>query len=251
MRVRLLVAAGLTLTSLALAGCTSHKPGECDTTDDCKQQPDYANDVCVNKKCVECGADTDCKAGFVCQSQMCVPKPECSGPADCGAGKKCEAGKCVTAGCTTNADCPGGKCLSGACRAADACNADTDCTGGQTCQAGTCAAAPQCKLETIHFAFNEAQLDDAAQSTLKSDAECIQQRHLSVELQGNADERGTEEYNLHLGERRAASAKKYLQSMGVDASKMKTLSYGKERPVNPGHDEAAWSENRRVDVVEK
>jgi peptidoglycan-associated lipoprotein len=252
MRLRLLAVAGLTVALFGLTGCPP-KNGECSSTDDCKGQSGYENDVCVAGKCQECGADSDCKPGFLCQANKCQPKPECSQNADCGAGKECSAGKCVTAagGCKSNSDCPGGKCLAGACRPSNACNADTDCTGGQTCQGGTCAEPPQCQLERIHFGFNESTLDESAQSTLKANAECILKRKLSVELQGNADERGTEEYNLHLGERRATAAKGYLQKLGVDAGKMKTISFGKERPVNPGHDEAAWSENRRVDVVEK
>jgi len=251
MRVRLLLAAGLAVLTVALTGCPK-KNGECDTNDDCKGQQGYENDVCVNKHCAECGADTDCKTGFTCQANKCVPKPECSTNADCGAGKKCENGACVASNtCTTNADCPGGKCLGGQCKPANACAADTDCEGGTTCQDGVCAAPQQCQLEKVHFGFNEATLDDSSQSILKTDADCIMKRKLSVELQGNADERGTAEYNLHLGQRRAESVKKYLENLGVEAKKMKTISFGKERPINPGHDESAWSENRRVDVVEK
>lgn len=252
MRARLLIVAGLTVAALALTGCPK-KNGECDATDDCKGQQGYENDVCVDHKCQECGADSDCKAGFLCQANKCVPKPECSKPDDCGAGKTCEAGKCVAAAgtCKSNSDCPGGKCLAGQCRPSNACATKTDCTGNQTCEQGVCTEPQQCQLERVHFGFNEANLDESAQSTLKANAECITKRKLSVELQGNADERGTEEYNLHLGEKRAASVKKYLQSLGVDAGKMKTISYGEEHPVNPGHDEAAWAENRRVDIVEK
>ena len=251
MRVRLLGLVGLTVAAVALTACPGPKPGECKTTDDCKGQTDYANDVCVDGKCQECGADTDCKPGFLCQANKCVPKPECSQDADCGAGKKCQSNKCVASGCKTNSDCPGGKCLANACRPTNACNADTDCTGGETCQAGICSTPQACQLQKVNFGFNESSLDSSAQDILKSDADCIQKRKLSVELEGNADERGTEEYNLHLGERRAASVKTYLQKLGVESSKMKTISYGNQKPINPGHDEAAWAENRRVDVVEK
>ena len=256
MRNRLLVVSGLIFAALALAGCPGPKPGECKTTEDCKGQQDFATDTCIEGKCVECGGDTDCKVGFVCQANKCNPKPECATAADCGTGKICKDSKCAP-GCTSDAGCGTGKCVSGQCKSAGTCASSADCAGGQKCVAGTCQTAGgttetgPCQLKRVNFGFNESTLDAGAQATLKENAECIQKRKLSVVLEGNADERGTEEYNLHLGERRAAAAKKYLQSMGVEGSKLKTISYGKERPINNGHDEAAWAENRRVDVTEK
>jgi peptidoglycan-associated lipoprotein len=71
----------------------------------------------------------------------------------------------------------------------------------------------------------------------------------SVTIEGHSDERGTAEYNLALGERRALAAKNYLVSLGIPADKVKTVSYGKEFPFDPGHDEAAWSKNRRAHFV--
>jgi peptidoglycan-associated lipoprotein len=253
MRTRLLIVGSLLGTILLVPGCKP-KNGDCDTTDDCKEQDDYKNDVCVNKHCQECGADSDCKAGFTCQANKCTPKPECASSADCGSGRICQDQKCVP-GCTKDADCSGGKCVSGQCKAAGTCTTDGDCTGGQTCQAGYCSAPQQaaaCQLQRVNFDFNESKLTSSGEATLQEDAQCIKTRNIGhVTLEGNADERGTEEYNLHLGERRAESAKKYLEKLGVEGRKLKTISYGKERPVNPGHDEAAWAENRRTDVVEK
>lgn len=72
---------------------------------------------------------------------------------------------------------------------------------------------------------------------------------VKVRIEGNCDERGTNEYNMALGERRAMGAMKYLVNLGIADSRLSTLSYGEERPLNPGHDEAAWSENRRGDFV--
>ena len=69
----------------------------------------------------------------------------------------------------------------------------------------------------------------------------------TLTLQGNCDERGSEEYNLALGERRAASVKKYLVDLGVPSSRLKTVSFGESKPAVPGHDESAWKWNRRVD----
>ena len=72
-----------------------------------------------------------------------------------------------------------------------------------------------------------------------------------VRLEGNTDERGTREYNVALGERRANSVAQDMESKGVSASQISVISYGEERPVAPGHDESAWSQNRRVDVVQQ
>lgn len=72
---------------------------------------------------------------------------------------------------------------------------------------------------------------------------------VKVRIEGNCDERGTNEYNMALGERRATGAMKYLVNLGIDDSRLSTLSYGEERPLNPGNDEVAWAENRRGDFV--
>jgi peptidoglycan-associated lipoprotein len=72
---------------------------------------------------------------------------------------------------------------------------------------------------------------------------------LKVQIEGNCDERGSDEYNLALGEKRAKSAMKYLETLGVPAERLSVISYGKEKPADPGHDEAAWAKNRRDEFV--
>jgi peptidoglycan-associated lipoprotein len=72
---------------------------------------------------------------------------------------------------------------------------------------------------------------------------------VKVQVEGDCDERGTIEYNLALGERRANATKKYLVSLGVSADRISTISYGKERPLDPGHDEEAWAKNRRAHTI--
>jgi peptidoglycan-associated lipoprotein len=72
---------------------------------------------------------------------------------------------------------------------------------------------------------------------------------VKVQIEGHCDERGTIEYNLALGERRANSTKKYLISLGISADRISTISYGKERPLDPGHNEEAWAKNRRAHIV--
>jgi len=107
------------------------------------------------------------------------------------------------------------------------------------------------ELETIYFDYDKAVIRSDQRASLQADAKAIQsQSNLGVvTLQGNCDERGSEEYNLALGERRAASVKKYLVDLGVPASRLKTVSFGESKPAVAGHDESAWKWNRRVDFA--
>jgi peptidoglycan-associated lipoprotein len=100
--------------------------------------------------------------------------------------------------------------------------------------------------EKIYFDYDKADLKPEAQTTLESKAKFLQANSAySLTIEGNCDERGTNEYNLALGERRADAAKKFLNSLGIAADRINTISYGEEKPVDTGNDEAAWSKNRR------
>jgi len=100
----------------------------------------------------------------------------------------------------------------------------------------------------VHFAFNESALTDSVRSQLNDLSDCIKKGDLKkITLEGHADERGTEEYNLHLSQRRAASVRKYLVDLGVAPSKLDTVGYGENRPAVEGHNEEAWAANRRVE----
>ena len=105
-------------------------------------------------------------------------------------------------------------------------------------------------LEPAFFVLDSAQLDDQGRQVLEANAEVLQ-RYSSwiVTIEGHCDERGTAEYNLGLGERRALAAQQYLAELGVGAERVRTVSYGKEFPFEPGHDEAAWAANRRAHFV--
>ena len=101
--------------------------------------------------------------------------------------------------------------------------------------------------EDIYFEFDSASLVAEARDTLKRKADWMRANpNVSVAIEGYTDDRGTVEYNLALGERRAESAKSFLADLGIPASRMTTISYGKERPADPGHNETAWAKNRRV-----
>ncbi len=103
----------------------------------------------------------------------------------------------------------------------------------------------------VLFGYDSYELDDEARTILGKQAEWLARYgSVSVTVEGHADERGTREYNLALGERRAIAAKNFLAAQGVDSGRMTTISYGKERPAVDGSDEAAWAQNRRaVSVV--
>ena len=104
--------------------------------------------------------------------------------------------------------------------------------------------------DRILFDVDSSTLNSAARSILDRQAAwLIQYPSLTITIEGHCDERGTREYNLALGERRASAAKSYLVALGVDTARILTFSYGEERPVDPGHDETAWAQNRRAVTV--
>ena len=103
--------------------------------------------------------------------------------------------------------------------------------------------------DRVFFATNRSSLHSGAKGTLNKQAAYIKSSGISVVVEGHADERGTREYNLALGERRANAVKDYLMSQGVASSKITVISYGKERPVNPESSRLAWSQNRRSVTV--
>jgi peptidoglycan-associated lipoprotein len=104
--------------------------------------------------------------------------------------------------------------------------------------------------DRVFFDTDQSDIDAEDQATLRSQATYLKQfPNVRVTIEGHADERGTREYNLALGERRANAAKNYLASLGIDAGRISTISYGKERPDAIGSDEASWARNRRAVTV--
>ncbi|MDH4035930.1 MAG: peptidoglycan-associated lipoprotein Pal [Candidatus Krumholzibacteria bacterium] len=107
-------------------------------------------------------------------------------------------------------------------------------------------------LSDAFFAFDSYSLSAEAKGTLEANArEMKRVTDKMITIEGHCDERGTKAYNLALGEKRANAARDYLVAMGVNASRITTVSYGKERPFDPGHDETAWAKNRRAHFVVK
>ena len=231
-----------------LAGCPPAYP-KCSGDDACKEH----NEVCVQGQCQECATDANCKEGFVCDANKCVPKPECKDDSKCPSGQKCKAGKCAVHECDKDGDCKnGGKCQANRCVvAAGVCTTNEDCATGEECKGGACVAKaePTCSYEPIYFEFNEHKLTAAAQARLSALADCIKKQKAKVTVEGHADERGTEEYNMQLSNKRAASVKRYLVDLGVGAGSLDTVGYGENRPAVSGHDEDAWAKNRRVEFA--
>ena len=105
-------------------------------------------------------------------------------------------------------------------------------------------------LRPLFFVLDQSDVSADGQKVLQENAAIMKKYSTwSVTIEGHCDERGTAEYNLALGERRALAAKNYLVSLGIPADKVKVVSYGKEFPFDPGHEDGAWSKNRRAHFV--
>jgi peptidoglycan-associated lipoprotein len=111
------------------------------------------------------------------------------------------------------------------------------------------AEAAACRLEPVSFDFNEANLRPEARDTLARNADCLKaMKGKRVAIEGHADERGTNEYNQHLGQRRAESVRRYLVNLGVDGGALEPVSYGEEQPVCTQATEDCWRQNRRAEL---
>jgi len=253
-------------TVFAVAACKPTYP-KCESDDHCKEK----GEVCLNGQCQECREDAQCVAkhgeGFECQSGRCDAKPECRADGDCtkvGAGLVCRSQKCVPE-CAQNEDCPAGKkCESQKCVAE--CAVDIDCGPNRICNAGVCQdkAADGTKVSSacrpmdaaagdiiatplVHFDFDQYELTVDARSELDRAADCMKQApEVRVVIEGHADDRGTQEYNLALGDKRAATVKQYLHNLGIDTSRLSTRSKGENEPICHEESDGCWAQNRRV-----
>ncbi len=116
----------------------------------------------------------------------------------------------------------------------------------------TSAVSEQLKeaFNSVYFDFDKYDLSKTSRDSLVKNADLLRKdTSEKIRIEGNCDERGSDEYNLALGEKRAKAAMEYLVTMGIPADRLSVISYGKEKPADPGHDEAAWAKNRRDDFV--
>lgn len=115
---------------------------------------------------------------------------------------------------------------------------------------GSTTAKSASGLQKIHFDFDASNIKSEFEPVLQGNAQWMKSNSKAdVVIEGHCDERGTEEYNIALGDRRANAAKKYMQNLGSDAKNMSTISYGEEKPTAACHDESCWWQNRRAEFL--
>jgi len=244
------------LTVFFVTSCDSVKYPACNEDKDCKgKNPENANEVCINHKCEECRTDDECKDGLLCKEYKC--EPECTTDAQCDSPKICKEQKCAFE-CESKTDCAENeKCTDNKCELDVECTSDMQCDSPKVCIDNACVVKEEkikdvvelCQLQKVNFDFNEYILTSDARSVLEQDVECIKSRpdQSVIRVEGHCDERGTEEYNMNLGQKRANTVKRYLRSLGVKV-KVKAISKGEEEPINSESNEEAWSENRRSEI---
>ena len=238
---------------LILTACPPKYPN-CDKDEHCKEA-----EYCVNQQCQQCRDSKDCPRGQTCNKGRCDRIPGyCESNTQCPEGQACIDNRCGPCAqdnqCGTGSRCSGGKCLQ-----PGVCETDADCPENHECQDGSCVAPPpetavgtdpcsklgMSPLPTIFFDFDEFVLTSESTTALQSAAECLKKvPSLSVRMEGHCDARGTEEYNLALGDRRARSVKRYLKRLGVPSRKMRAVSKGKLEAT--GYNESSWSKDRKV-----
>lgn len=196
---------------------------KCDKDEHCQK-----GEFCVQGRCQQCRDNADCAADHRCNKGICEPAGACTGDADCSAGQLCREGKCVKG-----------------------CSSDDQCPEGQECQQGRCVAPPApvskapCVPDTVYFDFNEYVLTTDAVDALARANECIRRvKQGTLRMEGHCDPRGTEEYNLALGDRRARSVMKHLERLGSTKQRLRPVSKGKLEAQ--GTDEPGWARDRKV-----
>ncbi len=249
---------GFVVLSAVLLGCPPKYP-KCEKDEHCAAK----EQVCVEGLCQQCRTNDQCGEGLACKGGRCEMVAECKKDVDCKDPMVCRAGRCE-AECKADSDCSASmKCSQDRCIDRRACKADEDCGADQHCSKGLCEldAAPrpdlasrslleECKVSVVHFDYNDSALRPEDRDNLARVAECMKQKGATITIEGHCDERGTTEYNLALGDRRAQSVFQYMSTLGVPRSRLRTISKGEEEPLVDGHDEAAWSKNRRVEFKE-
>ena len=241
------------------AQCAAHAEvcvnGQCqECKDDSACLAKYPGEIrsCVEGRCEmapECHVTADCQqkgVDLICRNNRCVP--QCTDDAECGAGQSCVSHKCVAA-CTSDASCPVGYlCVDGHCES----EAEAAQAGHHSCR--PTKPGDVIALDTVYFDFNQYDLTTESRRALEQNAHCLKQAPSSLKvviMEGHCDERGTQAYNLALGQRRSMAVEKYLRTLGVDAALMEASSKGKNEPVCSDATEACFARNRRVDFVQR
>lgn len=231
--------------ALLVSGCKPKYPS-CKKDDHCNE-----GEYCVNNLCQQCRDSGDCGEGKQCMDGACSEIPGyCTSSSDCAAGQVCRNNQCGP--CVANGDCAEGTvCMEGICGKAE-CTTEEDCPAGLSCVGYRCkvvenvtsADTGDCEIEPLYFGFDSADMSAEMRSTLERNYDCYQKRGGELRIEGHCDPRGTTEYNLGLGDRRARLVGKALNTLGLEQSKMSIVSKGEEEAV--GTDEAGWAKDRKV-----
>ncbi|MEM1416057.1 MAG: OmpA family protein [Myxococcota bacterium] len=229
-----------------LGGCRPEYPS-CNDDDDCRE-----GELCVDGTCQQCREDADCEAGETCNDGRCDPiAGYCDEQTPCPDGQECVGNRCRTVDPCRDVSCPAGQeCRGGDCEAIPGyCDDTMPCPEGQECIGNRCVTPEACTLDAVYFAFDSSDIETQARNVLQSNAQCITEREIErVHLTGHTDPRGTEEYNLALGDRRSRAAKRYMQQLGV-RSTITSSSAGEE--MARGTSEGSWDRDRRVEFTER
>ena len=236
-----------------LAACGAKKPvyPNCAGDNDCKR-----GEHCVEQKCLQCAVDSDCAPGQQCEGGGCKAiEGWCSADGDCPSGQICKSNQCMS--CQADDECGGGgRCKAGTCLRKGQCLVDEDCAEDEDCLRGVCVKGgtaptsqkpPTCKLETLFFAFDEANIPEDGKATLQDNAECLSTTPLGVIIIGHTDPRGTDEYNIALSDQRARAVADYLARLGLDPARLMVVPKGEADAT--GSDEESWAQDRRVEFM--
>lgn len=211
----------------------------------------HEGEYCINGQCQQCRGDEDCAEGQSCASGACREIPGyCKQTSDCAQGQVCRAGRCGP--CLASADCGEGlTCMNGICGMAE-CKSSEDCPAGLECLGHKCqvveaAAMTQgdCALQSIYFDFDSSEMSPEQRRLIEQNHRCLEKLGGQVKVEGHCDPRGTTEYNLGLGDRRARSVANQLKALGTDQSRLNIVSKGEEEAT--GTNEPEWAKDRRVD----
>ena len=257
---------------LNFSGCRPSYP-KCDTDEHCEEQVEY----CLNGQCQECREDAQCELkngrqnfchdgrcefvaecqndmdcaakdeSLVCKQGLCDTECTADSSESCGAGLICERNRCVAMRCDTDDACGSGwGCVLGTCQNRELASANTDIPiecKAENIQGGEAII----KMEKIQFEFDSFDLTTSAMDELQGAADCLKQLpRLTIVIEGHCDERGTQEYNLALGEKRATTVRGYLRNLGVQNARMETRSMGENQPICYDGDDGCFARNRRV-----
>lgn len=256
-KLQVMLATACILSINFLTACPKVRSPHCTSDTECKTDGSLGAGVCISGQCQDCSVDTDCTEGSRCHEHRC--EAACSDDASCGAGFHCASGFCQR-DCTSDDNCDFNMtCQNNRCSVQkNMCSTDIDCEPGYSCASGMCTNQSvvvtsdlSCKTtKVVHFAFDKSIVNSEEASVLDEVVQCLKSdAEMTFMLEGHTDSRGTTEYNLALGQRRADSTKSYLSKSGVDTKRVKTISYGKEKPSSSEENETGWAANRRVEIL--